>query len=147
MARLSALDGMVESLDEHVIHKGKPFLGICVGMQLMANIGREYTVTNGLGWIPGEVVAIFPDDATLKIPHMGWNDLHINNSKHPAMLDLSQGDHTYFVHSYQFLAKEPNNIIATVDYGGPLTAIIARDNLIGTQFHPEKSQQTGLIFI
>ena len=147
MAGLAALNGMIESLEEQVIQNGKPFLGICVGMQLMANIGREYKVTNGLGWLPGEVVAILPDDTALKIPHMGWNDLQINKSNHPATLGLCQGDHTYFVHSYQFLAKEPNNIIATVDYGGPLTAIVARDNLIGTQFHPEKSQQTGLGFL
>lgn len=147
MAGLSDSDGMIEALREQVILKGKPFLGICVGMQLMANIGREYKVTKGFGWIPGEVIAISPRDTTLKIPHMGWNDLQIHNANHPATIDLSDGDHTYFIHSYHFVAEDPGDIIATVNYGGPLTAIIARDNLIGTQFHPEKSQQTGLVFI
>jgi len=147
MAGLSARDGMIESLREQVIGNQKPFLGICVGMQLMANIGQENEKTNGFGWIPGEVVAIANRDKSLKVPHMGWNELIIQDASHPATTNLPDSAHTYFVHSYKFVAKNPKDIIATVNYGAPLTAIIAKKNLIGTQFHPEKSQQTGILFI
>ena len=122
-------------------------LGICVGMQLMANIGQENKKTNGFGWIPGEVVEISSGDSTLKIPHMGWNDLIIHKPDHPAMSGLTDGAHAYFVHSYQFVTHNPKDILATVNYGVPLTAAVAKNNLIGTQFHPEKSQQTGITFI
>ena len=146
-AGLLAVDGMVEALHEQVINNAKPFLGICVGMQLMANSGAEHGNTEGFGWIGGDVVAIKPNDKRLKIPHMGWNGLQINNLSHPVVSTLSEDAHVYFVHSYQFAAKNPANVLATVDHGGPLTAIIGRENCIGTQFHPEKSQRVGLDFI
>ena len=147
MAGLLARDGMIEALRRQVIGNHKPFLGICVGMQLMANIGQENKKTNGFGWIPGEVVEISSGDSTLKIPHMGWNDLIIHKPDHPAMSGLTDGAHAYFVHSYQFVTHNPKDILATVNYGVPLTAAVAKNNLIGTQFHPEKSQQTGITFI
>ena len=147
MAGLKAKDGMVESLQEQVMGKQKPFLGICVGMQLMANIGQENKKTNGFGWIPGEVIEISSSDTALKVPHMGWNDLIITNSDHPVLSDLPDGAHTYFVHSFKFVTHNPKDVIATVNYGEPITAVVAKNNLIGTQFHPEKSQQIGITFI
>jgi glutamine amidotransferase len=145
---LDAVAGMVEALNETVRRKGRPFLGICVGMQLMAERGREYQVVEGLGWIPGEVDRITPQDASLKIPHMGWNTL--NARKPHAVLDGiplgPSGLHGYFVHSYH-LKTSPDCLVAEADYGGAVTAIVARDNYVGTQFHPEKSQRLGLALI
>jgi glutamine amidotransferase len=141
---LAALDGMVEALEESVIGAGRPFLGICVGMQLMATRGREHGSHPGLGWIAGEVVAIDREDQGLKIPHMGWNELAIDGAGHPVLDGLASGTHVYFVHSYMFRADDPRHVQAEVDYGGPVTAAIGRDNMIGTQFHPEKSQRAGL---
>jgi glutamine amidotransferase len=141
---LDSLPGMVEALEETVLKAGKPFLGICVGMQLMASWGVEFGTHKGLDWIKGKVVALDPADPALRIPQMGWNDLKLNDTRHPALASLSAGDHAYFVHSYHFIAERPQDVLATVDYGGPVTAIIGRDNLLGVQFHPEKSQQVGL---
>jgi glutamine amidotransferase len=144
---LDALPGMVEALDEAVIKGGKPFLGICVGMQLMASVGVEFGEHKGLDWIEGKVVALDPADRSLRIPQMGWNDLKLADVRHPALADTHTGDHAYFVHSYHFVAERPTDVLATVDYGGPVTAIIGRDNLIGVQFHPEKSQHVGLALL
>jgi imidazole glycerol-phosphate synthase subunit HisH len=146
---LDAIPGMVDALDETVRRKGRPFLGICVGMQLMAERGREYEVTPGLGWIAGEVDRIAPADPALKIPHMGWNTL--SASQPHALLDGiaigSDGLHAYFVHSYHLNVADPDDLVAQADYGGPITAIVARDSYAGTQFHPEKSQRLGLALI
>lgn len=146
---LDEIPGMIDALTETVRKRGRPFFGICVGMQLMADVGREHGVTPGLGWIPGEVDRIAPSDATLKIPHMGWNTL--NMRKPHALLDEiplgSDGLHAYFVHSYELKAAQASDLVAQADYGGPLTAIVGRDNMVGTQFHPEKSQKLGLRLI
>lgn len=144
---LDALPGMEEALREAVERRGRPFLGICVGMQLMAERGVEHGVWDGLGWIRGEVVAIDPADPSLKIPHMGWNDLHVERPDHPVLAGLHDGDHAYFVHSYRFACADRSTELASVDYGGPVAAVIGRDNLVGTQFHPEKSQASGLRLI
>ncbi len=143
---LDAVPGMVEALTEQVIGRGKPFLGICVGMQLLADIGREYADTPGLGWIGGEVVRIVPGTVALKVPHMGWNDLVIDRG-HPVLAGIATGDHAYFVHSYHFVPADPVHLLAHADYGGPRAAIVGRNNIVGTQFHPEKSQATGLRLI
>jgi glutamine amidotransferase len=146
---LDAVPGMVEALEESVRRKGKPFFGICVGMQLMAERGREYEVTEGLGWIAGEVDKIAPADAALKIPHMGWNTLQAKKP-HPLFDGIAlgpQGLHAYFVHSYQLKPKDSTDLLADTDYGGPITAVVGRDNMVGTQFHPEKSQRLGLALI
>jgi imidazole glycerol-phosphate synthase subunit HisH len=146
---LDAVAGMVEALEESVRRKGRPFLGICVGMQLMAERGREYVVTNGLGWIPGEVDRIEPKDPDLKIPHMGWNTLDAVRT-HPLLDGIAvgpQGLHAYFVHSYHLNAASRDCLVAQADYGGPVTAMVARDTYAGTQFHPEKSQRLGLALI
>lgn len=143
---LAAVPGMEEALEEAVRRRGRPFLGICVGMQLMAERGREFTVTEGLGWIPGEIVAIGPADPALKVPHMGWNELRLH-ARHPVLAGLEDGAHTYFVHSFRLACDEPSDILASVEYGGALAAVVGRDNLIGTQFHPEKSQAAGLTLI
>jgi glutamine amidotransferase len=146
---LDAVDGMVEALDEAVHQKGRPFFGICVGMQLLAERGREYQVTEGLGWIAGEVDRITPADPNLKIPHMGWNTLNVTRP-HKLVEGLTfgpDGRHAYFVHSYEFKVAQRADLVAQADYGGPITAIVARDNLVGTQFHPEKSQKLGLALI
>jgi glutamine amidotransferase len=147
-AGLDAVTGMVEVLEERVIGAGTPFFGICVGMQLMATEGREKTVTKGLGWIDGAVVRIEPEGG-LKVPHMGWNTLTFQK---PHMLldgiaDGPDGLHAYFVHSYHLATDDPSTLIATSDYGQAVTAIVGRDNLFGTQFHPEKSQALGLTLI
>jgi glutamine amidotransferase len=147
MGGLAALPGMLEALDGAVIRGGKPFLGICVGMELMAEVGREHGDHAGLGWIPGEVAALAPADAALKIPHMGWNELAMAAPGHPVLAGISPGAHAYFVHSYAFVCADPAHVLATVEYGGPVTAAVGRDNMIGTQFHPEKSQATGLRLI
>jgi imidazole glycerol-phosphate synthase subunit HisH len=143
---LDALDGMVEALNESVRERGRPFLGICVGMQLMAERGREYEVTRGLGWIPGDVERIVPTDADLKIPHMGWNTLDARRP-HPVLDGIAlgpQGLHAYFVHSFQLKPTVRSDLIAEAEYGGPVTAVVGRDSMVGTQFHPEKSQRLGL---
>ena len=146
---LDAVAGMVETLEDCVRRQGRPFLGICVGMQLMASRGLEYSVTEGLGWIPGDVAAIVPDDDSLKIPHMGWNVLHAQ--KDHALLDGietgPQGLHAYFVHSYALVPQNAEDVIALTDHGGPVTALVGRDNIAGAQFHPEKSQKLGLKLI
>jgi glutamine amidotransferase len=143
---LAAVPGLEAALAEAVIARGRPFLGICVGMQLLAERGREFTTTEGLGWIGGEVVPIAPADPMLKIPHMGWNEI-IPVRAHPLLDGLGAGAHAYFVHSYHLRLTDPADLVAAVDYGGPLAAMVARDNLAGTQFHPEKSQQSGLRLI
>lgn len=143
---LGAVDGMVEALTEAVQTRAVPFMGICVGMQMLASTGREYEDVAGLDWIGGGVVRIAPEDTSLKVPHMGWNDLVIDRA-HPVLEGVATGDHAYFVHSYQFQVADPVDRLAHVAYGGEVTAIVARDNVIGTQFHPEKSQATGLRMI
>ncbi len=146
---LDAVDGMVEALNERVRKGGRPFLGICVGMQLMAERGLEYEVKEGLGWIAGEVDKIAPADPALKIPHMGWNTL-TTIKPHPLLDGIEtgpQGLHAYFVHSYHLKAAERSDLVAQADYGGPVTAIVGRDTIVGTQFHPEKSQRLGLRLI
>jgi glutamine amidotransferase len=143
---LDAVDGMVEALEEAVRRKSRPFFGICVGMQLMAERGREFEIVDGLGWIDGEVVAIEPADPSFKIPHIGWNELSPLRD-HPVFAGLPAGTHAYFVHSYHFAASDRADLIATTDYAQALTAAVARDNLVGTQFHPEKSQAAGLRLI
>jgi len=146
---LDAVPGMVEALEQGVRKNGRPFFGICVGMQLMADVGREHQVTPGLGWIPGEVIRIAPTDGALKIPHMGWNTLDMRKV-HPLLDEIplgSDGLHAYFVHSYELKTAQASDLVAQADYGGPLTAIVGRDNMVGTQFHPEKSQRLGLRLI
>jgi len=146
---LDAVNGMVAALEEAVRRKGRPFFGICVGMQLLAERGREYEVIPGLGWIAGEVDRIAPNDPNLKIPHMGWNTLNVDRA-HPLLDGLTlgpQGLHAYFIHSYELKVADRADLVAEADYGGPVTAIVARDNIVGTQFHPEKSQRLGLALI
>ncbi len=146
---LDAVPGLIETLDEVVLKGGKPFLGICVGMQLMASRGLEHEPTAGLGWIPGDVAAIELGDPALKIPHMGWNTLDAGRT-HPLLDGIATGDsglHAYFVHSYALVARHPDDVVASTRYGGPITAIVARDNMAGTQFHPEKSQTLGLALL
>jgi imidazole glycerol-phosphate synthase subunit HisH len=146
---LARIPGMIEALDETVRQRGKPFFGICVGLQLMAERGLEHVVTPGLGWIEGEVRAIAPSDASLKIPHMGWNTLGLRR-KHALLDGIPTGEaglNAYFVHSYHFVPERPDALVATTEYGGPITALVAKDNLAGSQFHPEKSQKLGLALI
>jgi len=143
---LAAVLGLEAALCEAVMARARPFLGICVGMQLIANRGREFETVAGLGWIAGEVVPIEPRDAALKIPHMGWNQIEPRAS-HPLLAGLAAGAHAYFVHSYHFRPADLADLVAVTDYGGPLTAMVGRDNLAGTQFHPEKSQEAGLRMI
>ncbi len=146
---LDAIPGMIDALTESVRKRGRPFFGICVGMQLMAECGLEYQVTPGLGWIAGEVDRIAPNDAALKIPHMGWNTLNMLKA-HPLLEDIPLGPdglHAYFVHSFELKPTQRGDLVAQADYGGPLTAIVGRDNMVGTQFHPEKSQRLGLKLI
>ena len=143
---LAAVPGLEAALRETAITRARPFLGICVGMQLMADRGREFETIAGLGWIAGEVVPIAPRDPTLKIPHMGWNEIE-PRAPHPLLAGLGAGAHAYFVHSYHFRLAEPADLVAVTDYGGLLTAMIGHGNLAGTQFHPEKSQEAGLRLI
>jgi imidazole glycerol-phosphate synthase subunit HisH len=146
---LARIPGMIEALEETVRMRGKPFLGICVGLQLMAERGLEHGITPGLGWIKGEVRAIAPSNASLKIPHMGWNTLALRRTH--ALLDGiptgESGLNAYFVHSYHLVPERPDALVASTDYGGPITAFVAKDNLAGSQFHPEKSQKLGLAVI
>jgi len=146
---LDEIPGMIEALETAVRKQGRPFFGICVGMQLMAERGREYQVTPGLGWIAGEVDRITPSDPDLKIPHMGWNTLNMRKA-HPLLDDIPLGPdglHAYFVHSFELKPAKGSDLVAQADYGGPLTAVVGRDNMVGTQFHPEKSQKLGLKLI
>ena len=146
---LDAVPGMVEAITEMAQIQAKPFLGICVGMQLLASRGLEYRVTQGLGWIPGDVQMIHTNDASLKIPHMGWNTLHPQD-EHALLKGISIGPdglHAYFVHSYALAPQNPSDVVALAEYGGAITAMVARGNIAGTQFHPEKSQTLGLKFI
>lgn len=143
-AALEAVPGMVEALREAVLTRAVPFMGICVGMQMLAEIGHEYRDTPGLGWIGGQIDAI--DAPGLKVPHMGWNDLTVLRP-HPLLDGIRSGDHAYFVHSWQFRVADPAHLLATADYGGPVTAVVGKGNIVGTQFHPEKSQDVGLRII
>ena len=138
--------GLFEAIDEAVTVRGRPFMGICIGMQMLATRGLEHGQTPGFDWIGGEVTRIAPSDPGLKVPHMGWNDLVLDHD-HPCLAGLSTGDHAYFVHSYHFKVADPAHRLAHVDYAGAVTAIVGRDNLFGTQFHPEKSQGAGLRLI
>lgn len=143
---LEAVSGMREALETAVRRKGRPFLGICVGQQLMASQGLEHVVTDGLGWIRGQVRVLEPSDRNLKIPHMGWNTLDVRRP-HPLLAGLATGTkglHAYFVHSYHLVPDSRDDVIAETDYGGAVTAMVGRDNMVGTQFHPEKSQRLGL---
>jgi glutamine amidotransferase len=146
---LVAIPGMIEALEESVRQRGKPFLGICVGLQLMAERGLEHGVTPGLGWVAGEVRAIEPSDAALKIPHMGWNTLDMarEHALFEGIPTGADGLNAYFVHSYHLVPSGPGTLVATTDYGGPITAFVAKDNMAGSQFHPEKSQKLGLALI
>jgi glutamine amidotransferase len=146
---LYAVDGMVQALNETVKFKARPFFGICVGMQLMAEHGREYETVDGLGWIAGVVEKISPQDENLKVPHMGWNTLDVQRD-HPVLERLPLGEkgrHAYFVHSFHLNAANAVDVVARADYGGPVTAVVAKDTMFGTQFHPEKSQRLGLALI
>ena len=148
-AGLHAVEGMWEAVEEVAIGKGRPFLGICVGMQLMSGRGLEKTVTRGFGWIAGDVKEIEPSDPALKIPQIGWNTIHVKHP-HPLFKGIPTGDHglhAYFVHSYHLDAQDQTQLLAVTDYGGQVTAAVGRDNLAGTQFHPEKSQALGLSLI
>jgi glutamine amidotransferase len=142
---LDAVEGLVEALQQRVIRDAVPFIGICVGMQLMAERGLEFETSRGLAWLEGDVVAI-PPAPGLKIPHMGWNDLQLR-ALHPVLDGIRTGDHAYFVHSFKFAAAKAGEVLATVEYGGPVAALVGRDNMVGTQFHPEKSQALGLKLI
>jgi len=146
MNGLAAVPGMVAALNDAVIARGVPFLGICVGMQLMATVGREFGDHKGLDWIKGEVVRMSPADHTLKIPQIGWNGLTLTRP-HPVFAALKNGDDAYFVHSYELLTEREGDTVAVTDYGGPVTAAVGRDNLVGVQFHPEKSQAIGLLLL
>lgn len=149
---LKAVDGMVDVLNEHVLKKGVPFFGICVGMQLLSTRGLEFGTHDGLGWIPGEVVKMTPSDPTLKIPHMGWNNLIVHGDAHPVLQSVTKSQDGslpdfYFVHSFMFQSEDMRHVAAWCDYGGEFAAIVAKDNMIGTQFHVEKSQRAGLDLI
>lgn len=143
---LQALDGMIEALNKNVIVNKKPFMGVCVGMQMLADEGLENGSHKGLGWISGRVIPLKPSDSNLKIPHMGWNEINIEH-EHPVLEGINSGDHVYFVHSYHFDCTNKNNALASVDYGQRVVSVIANDNIVAAQFHPEKSQQVGLKFI
>jgi glutamine amidotransferase len=143
---LAAVPGLEDAIADAVIGRGRPFFGICVGMQLMAERGREFETVEGLGWVGGEIVPIEPADPSFKIPHMGWNQLALERS-HPVFDGIAEGTHSYFVHSFHFAVADRADLIATADYAQALTAAIGRDNMVGTQFHPEKSQAAGLRLI
>lgn len=143
---LMAVPGLFEAIERRVIGEGAPFLGICVGSQMMASVGTENGDTPGFGWIPGRVVRIESRGGRIKVPHMGWNALELR-AAHPTLDGIEAGDHAYFVHSYHVVPEHEEHLLATVQHGGPVTAVIGRDNIVGTQFHPEKSQATGLRLI
>jgi glutamine amidotransferase len=143
MRGLGAIPGMIEALNESVLRGGKPILGICVGMQLMATAGREFGVHNGLNWIGGEVIPLSPADPALKIPHMGWNEIDLVQN-HPLFAGLDESANAYFVHGFEMKPDDGVHLLATTDYGGAITAAIGKGNIVGTQFHPEKSQAVGL---
>lgn len=143
---LFARTGLAQAVTEAVAERGRPFFGICVGMQLLATTGHEYEPTPGFGWIAGDIHPITPSDPNLKVPHMGWNDLIIDQS-HAVLDGIATGDHAYFVHSYAMQVANPADLVAHVNYGGDVTAIVGRDTVIGAQFHPEKSQEAGLQMI
>lgn len=148
-AGLLHVQGMAQALQQRVFQEGAPFLGICVGMQLMSKRGLEKTITQGLGWIDGDVVEMTPSDSNLKIPQIGWNTIELKKP-HPVFDGIKTGNdglHAYFVHSYHMATTNPDDVLAVTNYGGAVTAVVARDNMIGTQFHPEKSQTLGLAFI
>jgi glutamine amidotransferase len=146
MAGLGAIPGMVGALEDAVLARGVPFLGICVGMQLLASVGREHGEHRGLGWIEGEVVRIAPTDGALKIPHLGWNEVRARRP-HALLEGMADGAEAYFVHSYEFRTKDPAHTLAVADYGGPVAAVVGRGNIAGVQFHPEKSQAVGLALL
>ena len=146
MAGLGAIPGMIDVLRKAVLERGVPFLGICVGMQLLASVGREFGDHAGLDWIAGEVVRLTPSDPALKIPHMGWNELSVARP-HPVLAGIAAGADFYFVHSYAMRPAHPSHILATADYGGAFAAVVGRDNILGVQFHPEKSQAVGLALL
>ena len=146
MAALAGRPALLDAIEDAVTRRAVPFFGICVGMQLLATTGEEFAETGGLGWVPSRVTRIVPDAPGLKVPHMGWNDLRLDRA-HPVLEGVATGDHAYFVHSYRFEAADPAHVLAHADYGGPVTAIVGRDNIVGTQFHPEKSQSAGLRMI
>ncbi len=143
---LFAIDGLHDALRESVTARARPFLGICVGMQMLATRGHEFEIVEGLDWIGGDVERIKPAKPGMKVPHMGWNDMVIDGS-HPVLEGLKTGNHAYFVHSYQFRVADASHRLAYCDYGGDITAIVGRDSIVGTQFHPEKSQSAGLRLI
>jgi len=146
MRGVSSIPGMVDALEDSVLHRGKPFLGICVGMQLLAEVGREHGDHKGLGWLPGDVVKLEPAERELKVPHMGWNALSLLQP-HALFEGMEDATDVYFVHSYCIRPKDAAHILATTDYAGSIPAIVGRDNIAGTQFHPEKSQAVGLAFL
>lgn len=150
MENLSAIDGMIEALEERVVKDGTPFLGICVGMQLLATRGMEHGITAGLNWIDGEVVPLLPGDERLKIPHMGWNELHFlsanteQDNRHFVLRSTESSENFYFVHSFVFKCTYNHNVLAMAEYGGLHPVVVGKDNIIGVQFHPEKSHKAGL---
>lgn len=145
-AGLEAVDGMAEAVGQ-AVEAGTPFLGICVGMQLMATRGLEHGETPGFGWIPGDVVRLEPNDPELKVPHMGWNELVLGDDTHPVLAGIEPGAHAYFVHSYHLRPRNPEHRLAHVHHGEMVAAVVGRGTMVGTQFHPEKSQETGLRLI
>jgi glutamine amidotransferase len=147
MHGLEAVSGMRRAMDKQVMEHKKPFLGICVGMQMLFDTGHEYGTHKGLGWIAGEVRLMEPPSNDFKVPHMGWNELTVNLPQHPLLAEIHTGDHAYFVHSYHGICKDAADVLATTEYHMALTAVVAKGNITGTQFHPEKSQQTGLRLI
>ena len=144
---LESIPGMLEAIEKAVLRLGRPFFGICVGMQLMGKFGLEHGVTRGFGWVDAKVEALAPSDKKLKIPHMGWNELNFTMPRHPILADIAPHEHAYFVHSYHIICRQTSDIVAYVNHGGEITAAIGRDNMFGTQFHPEKSQKIGLQII
>jgi glutamine amidotransferase len=146
MAGLRAIPGMIDALRMAVLERGLPFLGICVGMQLLAGVGREFGDHAGLDWIAGDVTRLTPSDPSLKIPHMGWNELCVSCA-HPVLAGVAPGANVYFVHSYAMRPADPSHVLATADYGGAFAAAVGRDNIVGMQFHPEKSQAAGLALL
>jgi len=146
MNGISSIHGMIDGLRDTVLKRGVPFLGICVGMQLLASVGREFGDHAGLGWIEGEVIRLTPNDPALKIPQIGWNELNITQP-HPLFANIAVGSHAYFVHSYAMKTTGADHVLATADYGGAFAAAVGRDNIAGTQFHPEKSQAVGLTLL